>query len=154
LTAKSAFDKHSGAESLSNAYGAYRIGTDTKRKPPIEPGRERLQKMKQYVIDQLRESDYDQIADYLDKHTEKTALEGIYWVGVPRELYSAVQLEHTGCHPYYFAVNLSHRQVAFELLIRSRQIIRCNCIGYAGREQRDYILRFADDMLNQLDIKI
>jgi len=110
--------------------------------------------MKQYVIDQLRESDYDQIMDYLQKHTEKTILEGIFWADLPRELYSATQLEHTGCHPHYFAINVNRKQVAFELLIRSRQIIRCSCIGYANQEQRDHIIRFADDMLRQLDIKL
>lgn len=110
--------------------------------------------MKQYVIDQLRESDYDQIMDYLQKHTEKTILEGVYWVELPRELLTAVQLEHTDCHPHYFAINVNRNQAAFELLIRSRQIMRCSCIGYANREQRDHILRFADDMLQQLNIKI
>jgi hypothetical protein len=110
--------------------------------------------MKQYVIDQLRESDYDQVMDYLGKHTEKTILEGIFWVELPRELYTAVQLEHGGCHPYYFAINVNRKQAAFEMLIRSRQIIRCSCIGYANPEQRDYIIGFADDMLRQLNIKL
>lgn len=110
--------------------------------------------MKQYVIDQLREEDYEQVMDYLEKHTEKTMLEGMFWAELPRELYSPVQLEHTSCHPFYFAININLRQVAFELLIRSRQIIRCSCIAYATREQRDYILGFADDMLKELDIKI
>jgi hypothetical protein len=39
-------------------------------------------------------------------------------------------------------------------LIRSRQILRCSCIGYADKRQRDYILGFADRMLEELGIKI
>jgi hypothetical protein len=46
------------------------------------------------------------------------------------------------------------RQVSFELLVRSSQILRCNCIAYATREQRDFILAFADSMLEKLDIQI
>lgn len=110
--------------------------------------------MKQYVIDQLRWNDYEAIKGYLDARGEKTPMEGIYWLSLPETLYSAVQKDHSQCHPYYFAVNLSFDSADFELLIRSRQILRCNCIAYADRAQRDYILGFADEMLEQLGIKI
>jgi hypothetical protein len=110
--------------------------------------------MKQYVIDQLRETDYEKVMGFLDLKAEKTAIDGIYWVNLPERLYSGIQREHVQCQPHYFAVSLDFSQISFELLIRSRQIIRCNCITYATREQRDYILRFADDMLDQLGILI
>jgi hypothetical protein len=110
--------------------------------------------MKQYVIDQLRESDYYQIKEYLSANAESTSLEGIYWVDLPHDLYSAVQNEHSECHPHYFAVNLNWNDIAFELLIRSRQLIRCNCIAYATKQQRDYIIQFADRMLEDLKLKL
>ncbi len=110
--------------------------------------------MKQYVIDQLRETDHKLIHEYLQKHGETTSLREIFWISLPEELYSATQKEHKACHPYYFAVNLSWTQAAFEFLIRSRQIMRCACIGYASREQRDHIMGFADDMLETLGIKV
>lgn len=110
--------------------------------------------MKQYVIDQLRESDYEKVMGFLDLKADKTSLEGIYWVNLPERLYSAVQREHVQCQPHYFAVSLNFSQVAFELLVRSRQIIRCNCIAYATPEQRDYILRFADEMLERLGLLV
>jgi hypothetical protein len=110
--------------------------------------------MKQYVIDQLRESDYEKIRKYLDRNTEKTAIEGIYWVYLPERLYSIIQSEHTSCQKHYFAVSLTLRDVSFELLIRSPQIIRCSCIGYATPQQRDFILNFGDRMLEELDIRL
>lgn len=110
--------------------------------------------MKQYVIDQLRWKDYEDVKGYLDVRGEKTVMEGVYWIEVPESLYTNVQNEHSQCHPYYFAVNLSFDRVDFELLIRSRQIMRCNCIAYAVPEQRDYIIGFADEMLERLKIKI
>jgi hypothetical protein len=110
--------------------------------------------MKQYVIDQLRQTDYVKVLEYLDANCEKTALEGLYRKEMPAELLSAAQAGHAPCQPHYFAINLDVRRVSFELLVRSSQIIRCNCIDYATRAQRDYILAFADGMLEELGIRI
>ena len=54
----------------------------------------------------------------------------------------------------FCAVNLSLSKVDFEMLIRAGQILRCNCIAYAGKEQKDYIIDYADKMLAELEIKI
>ncbi|MEJ5299502.1 MAG: hypothetical protein WHS38_00755 [Thermodesulforhabdaceae bacterium] len=110
--------------------------------------------MKQYIIDQLRESDYDEIKQYLDDNTKMSAMEGIYWVDLPQELYSNIQKEHIQCQPFYFAVNLSRRFVGFEFLIRSHSVLRCSCIGYATKIQRDFIIDFADSILDRLRIKL
>ena len=110
--------------------------------------------MKQYVIDQLRPSDYEQIRNFLDDNAQRTALDGIYWVDFPDDLCSTVQVEHVQCRPHYFAVNLELDEVSFELLIRSKQVLRCSCIEYATPDQREHIIRFADRMLEDLGIKI
>ena len=110
--------------------------------------------MKQYVIDQLRESDYMKIKEYLEKYADETAVEGIYWVKLPENLYSTIQKEHKSCQPYYFAVNLTRRLVSFEWLIRSRNVMRCRCISYASESQRNFIINFADTMLDNLGIKV
>lgn len=110
--------------------------------------------MKQYVIDQLRESDYDRIRNYLTNHAESAAMEGIYYVDLPDTLYTDLQKSHDQCQPYYFAVNLTRKQVGFEWLIRSRNTLRCACIGYATQEQRDYIIDYADGILDRLRIKL
>lgn len=110
--------------------------------------------MKQYVIDQLRWNDYEAIRKYLDDLGEKTEMEGVYRFDLPQVLYTTTQKEHSKCQPYYFAVNLSFDRVEFELLIRSREIMRCDCIGYAVPGQRDHIIGLADEMLDRLEIKI
>ena len=84
-------------------------------------------------------------------HRNSTIFSGLCF---PRELYSDTQIEHQQCQPFCFAVNLSSKQVDFELLIRSRRILRCNCIRYADKKQRDYIISYADRMLEDLNIKI
>jgi len=110
--------------------------------------------MKQYVVDQLREEDYDAILKYLKEHAEESVLGEIFWVELPPEIYSEVQGEHQECRPFCFAVNLNRKQVSFEWLIRSRQRMRCTCIAYANPRQRDHIIDFADRMLDQLKLKL
>lgn len=110
--------------------------------------------MKQFVIDQLRESDYYQIRDFLDEHADKTVLDEVYRIELPERLYNAIQAEHGQCRPFYFAVNLNRNQVAFEWLIRSQKIMRCNCIAYASAEQREYIIGVAEGMLEELGITV
>lgn len=110
--------------------------------------------MKQYVIDQLRPQDHQLVKAYLDEKAEKAVFEGLYWVDFPEDLLTTLQAGHESCHPFYFAVNLSEEKVEFELLVRSRRIIRCNCIAYATPAQRDYIIRFADEMLENLDLLV
>jgi hypothetical protein len=110
--------------------------------------------MKQYVIDQLRESDFHAIKAFLDKNAEGASLEGVYWADLPPEHYTEIQREHSTCQPFYFAVNLTWNDVAFELLIRSRQVIRCRCITYATPQQRDYIIHYAERMLEELKLKL
>jgi hypothetical protein len=108
--------------------------------------------MKQYVIDQLREYDFFALEAHLNDHAERGDLPGIYWVPIPRELYEASQSEHTNCQPFYFAVSLDRRAISFELLIRTRLRLRCGCIRYANRTQRDYILAYADGLFDQLKL--
>ena len=110
--------------------------------------------MKQYVIDQLREPDYEKVLEFLKKNADASEFGDIFWVMLPVELYSDIQKEHKQCHPFCFAVNLSSNQADFELLIRSRRILRCTCISYADSKQRDYIMDYADRMLEDLNIKI
>ncbi len=110
--------------------------------------------MKQYVIDQLREHDHEKILEFLRNNADASEFGDIFWVMLPGELYSDTQREHKQCRPFCFAVNLSYKQVDFELLIRSRRILRCACIRYADKKQRDYIIEYADRMLEELNIKI
>ena len=109
--------------------------------------------MKQYVIDELRPADYEKIKSYLSETFEASALDGIYRVPVDQEMLSDVQVEHIECQPFYFAIDLEPNLLACELLVRSKNRMRCNCIGYATDEQRDWILRFVDTIFERLEIK-
>jgi hypothetical protein len=109
--------------------------------------------MRQYELDEIARNDISRIRDYLDGHAAASGLAGIWWVDVPEDLLSPDQFEHRDCWPHRFAVELGDDFVRFEFLIRSLQTMRCTCIGYATRLQRDFILAFADRLVEDLQLR-
>ncbi len=108
--------------------------------------------MKQYVIDELRPQDHEMLRAYLDENFIPSDVSGIYWIPLDQDLFSEIQAEHTDCQPFYFAVALETNFIAFELLLRTKQKIRCGCIGYATEKQRNWLIGFADNMFKTLRI--
>ncbi|MEW6660654.1 MAG: hypothetical protein AB1424_18585 [Thermodesulfobacteriota bacterium] len=109
--------------------------------------------MRQYQVDEISRADIPRIRDYLKDHALASSLEGIWWVDLPEDLLSPEQFAHPDCRPFRFAVELGDNFVRFEFLIRSRQTMRCVCIGYATRGQRDFILAFADRLVEDLALR-
>lgn len=110
--------------------------------------------MKQYVVDQLRFPDYEKLKAYLDQNFGPASVGRIYWVPVDGETLNPVQAEHRDCQPFFAAVELQADQLSLELLVRTKNRIRCNCIGYATESQRNRLIRIVDDMLEQLGIVV
>ncbi len=110
--------------------------------------------MKQYVIDELRPGDCQRIKESLDEKFGPSRVEGIYWIPVDPEYLTEEQAEHINCRPHYFAVVLDKNYLACELLIRTTNRVRCSCMGYANKNQRNWIINFADTLFDTLNIKI
>jgi hypothetical protein len=110
--------------------------------------------MKQYVIDELRPEDHDKIKAYLDERYAVAQFEGLYWVPLEDVLLEEVQKSHEACRPHYFALELSPQRLACELLVRTRQRIRCECIQYATQAQRNWLIQWLDEILAELDISV
>lgn len=110
--------------------------------------------MKQYVIDELRYGDVEKIRGYLEENLEPSGIDGVYWLPIDDAVLSTVQTAHAGCRPFYFAVELTPERLACELLVRTQNRVRCNCMGYATREQFFWLMEKMDDLLHQLDIVI
>jgi len=108
--------------------------------------------MKQYVIDELRLPEHYKIKKYLDETYGPAELGEIYWVPLAAELLTEIQLEHSDCQPFYFAIELAENRLAVEMLVRTRNRIRCACIGYASKDQRIWIMDVVDDIFEKLDI--
>lgn len=110
--------------------------------------------MKQYVIDQLRLSDYKKLKTYLDQHFNGSAIEGVYWVPLDTNLFNGLQQQHTQCQPFYFTLELEEQHLACEFLVRTQQRVRCGCMSYADATQRTWLMDLVDDILTELDIRI
>lgn len=110
--------------------------------------------MKQYVIDGLRLDDYHKLKTYLDESLQSSPLGGIYWLELDKELLTPLQKDHEGCYPHFFALVLEETSLSFEFLVRIKQNIKCDCMGYATDPQRIWLMDQADAILEKLEISI
>ncbi|MBU1193916.1 MAG: hypothetical protein KKE62_05460 [Proteobacteria bacterium] len=110
--------------------------------------------MKQYLIDGLRPGDHKKLKQYLGEHLESSPLGGIYWLEIDRQLLTSVQKEHTQCYPHVFALQLEENFLSCELLVRIQKNIKCDCMAYATKEQRNWLIEQADAILEKLGISI
>lgn len=110
--------------------------------------------MKQYIIDELRYNDYEKVKLYLDENLGASEIEGIYWLPLEKGLLTNEQSSHNECHPLFFVVDLKPELISCELLVRTKNRIKCGCINYATETQRNWLIQYIDDMLKQLEIKI
>jgi hypothetical protein len=108
--------------------------------------------MKQYVIDELRPEDYNALKKYLDEKFGQAVMGGIYWIPVETELLTDIQSEHKECRPHYLALELDPGRIACELLVRTQNRMRCDCIQYATVKQRNWLIEWVDRIFNRLDI--
>ncbi len=109
--------------------------------------------MQQYVVDELRENEIQRILAYLEKNCEKSELDNLFWLTLPDDILTPIQYQHRDCSPFCIGIEVNEDKVIFEMLVRSRKKLRCNCISYATGQQRQFILNFADILLRESDIK-
>ena len=103
--------------------------------------------MRQIVIDELSPMERDNIDSYLKRSLKQASMAGLYWIEIPPDLLNAQQMEHKDCAPYTLGVEVDKQSVRFELLVRSKSNLHCECIGYASAAQRQFVLDFIDNMV-------
>ncbi len=115
--------------------------------------------MRQIAINELSGEEVKSIEEYLKTNATPAALEGMYWVPMPEDIWAEAQEGHGDCGPFVFAVELvrntvaSEDSVVFELLVRSSSNLHCSCTSYATASQRQYLLDFFDAMVLETKIK-
>jgi len=110
--------------------------------------------MKQYVIDELRPTDARLLKSYLDEQHGPARLGNIYWLPLDPAHYSDFQKSHEACRPLYFAMELKDEALYCELLVRTNNHVRCDCMAYATEDQRNWLIRTLDSILERLEIII
>lgn len=108
--------------------------------------------MKQYVIDELRPEDALKLKHYLDECHGPAIMGSLYWLPIDPALYNGTQSSHESCRPFYFALELKPDALCCELLVRTNNRVRCDCIGYATEEQRNWLVRIIDSIFERLEI--
>ena len=108
--------------------------------------------MRGYLIDELSPSNIQKIREFLREHAIRSSLDHIFWERIPDDLLSETQFQHSKCRPHVFAVELGQDWVKLELFVRTLKSMRCDCPGYSTPQQRNFILNFADGMIEQLNI--
>jgi hypothetical protein len=101
------------------------------------------------MIDEISFLERDNLDSYLKRTLKPSGLEGVYFLSVPPDLLGPEQLGHDDCGPFYFSVILEQSAIRFELLVRSAVNMHCSCIAQATPAQRQFVLDFADRMLQE-----
>jgi hypothetical protein len=108
--------------------------------------------MKQYVVDEIRLEDFQKLKQHLNEFVEADTLDGLYWIKIEDELLDDTQKKHTDCKPFYLAIELEENRLSCELLVRSRNRLRCDCIRYVNNTQLNWAVGFVDNLFEQLSI--
>ena len=109
--------------------------------------------MRTYTIDQLEEPDIAAINSRLLDMELQAGLEGVYWLPVPREMLTPIQVEHfDSCGPYCLALEVEHNAIHMELLVRGMGRIRCECLSFAQEALRNHMIKYLEGMLTELRI--
>jgi len=109
--------------------------------------------MKQYVVDELRPTDYRKLKQYFDDTFGAAEMGGVYWIRLDSEILTENQVAHSECHPFFAAVDLATERLACELLIRTQNRVRCSCMAYANETQRNWLIQLIDDIFDRLELK-
>ncbi|MEW6221372.1 MAG: hypothetical protein AB1634_17815 [Thermodesulfobacteriota bacterium] len=109
--------------------------------------------MRQLVLDELRPAERQAIQGYLAQHAQPAAIEGLFWLTLPDDLLAPAQRSHPECAPFHLAIELTADALRFELLVRTGHRLHCPCMAHATPAQRDFLLRFADRLVADLDLR-
>lgn len=108
--------------------------------------------MRYYLIDEIAPQNMKKAMGFLGKNTMTSCLDSLFWVRLPDDLLSQEQYEHDQCRPYVFAVETGADWIKFELFIRTLNTMKCTCPAYCSKKQRDFVMNFADSMIEELAI--
>jgi hypothetical protein len=88
----------------------------------------------------------------MDAHFMSDPMADLFWIPVADRLLTPLQRRHAECQPFFFAVELLPDRLSCELLVRTRNRVRCDCIAYATVAQREWLFNRVDAMFQALEI--
>lgn len=109
--------------------------------------------MKSYYIDEISTADLDKITGYLDENGVDSGMEKLFWIEMPSDCLTGLQSEHSECGPHRFAIETGDTWIKAEFFVRTSTKFRCDCNGYCNKNQKEYIIRYIDNMIDKLGIR-
>lgn len=111
--------------------------------------------MRAYTVDELSPEDVEKIEEALARKGWTGSIKGMYYIPVPDDRLGPEQREHAqSCGPFFLPLETGDGWVRLEMLVRSRQILRCSCVAYACRELREHMIDLVDGLIRELDIAV
>ena len=87
------------------------------------------------------------------QHAQPAGVDGLYWLPLDNGLLAPEQQAHDACKPFFFSLELLPDRLVCELLVRTGNRVRCSCIAYASRPQREWLIDTIDAILEKLGVK-
>jgi hypothetical protein len=109
--------------------------------------------MRQLLMDEIPVKQMEEVNAYLKEKAEPSGLDKIFWLEVPRDILAPVQWEHQECGPHYLAIEVGKDFLKFELLVRSRNRLRCDCVQYATPAQETFLIKFVHTLIESLALQ-
>lgn len=107
--------------------------------------------MRSYVIDELSETTLEHLAEYFTANDCTSTVKSLFWLPVEEELLTPVQQEHLNiCGPYQMAVEFGEDSVKLELLVRAKNVLRCECVRYLTPEAERSMMQKLDRILMEI----
>ena len=109
--------------------------------------------MRAYLIDEISRKDMEKIAEFLKKNAIPSSMDKVFWIQIPEQLLTKEQMAHKECMPYMCAVELGKDWIKVEFFVRSSKNIKCTCCRYCTDEQRNFIINYTNNMIEQLGVR-
>ena len=109
--------------------------------------------MRSFYIDELSEVDVSKIRLLFEKKALSSLIEDIWWVEIPLDLLTISQRKRKDLCPFVFTVELGASWLKIEFLIRSLKTLNREWQAFCTPTQRQYILSFVDNLIDDLEIQ-
>ncbi len=111
--------------------------------------------MRSYLIEGLEETQRARLAQLLTNMQLQGSMPDLFWLPIPQAMYTEIQQEHEAkCGPYVMAFEIHESSVQLELLVRAKNALHCNCVAYASPTVQMHMMRYVEELLEELQITL
>ena len=89
--------------------------------------------MEEEIIIPCSPTQKTELKKYLEQLEFTSSIPDLYWLPVPEEMLSKLQMEHLdSCGPYALALDTEGEEMVLETLVRAQNQLHCECIAFAS----------------------